>query len=137
MTIKLSNAAFIVCETGEFVAVHRKENPQLVCLPGGKLDAGEDVLQAVIREVFEETGLIIHPSQCIPIHTGICDEGKTYLVTVFKIVVKKQPLFSQESQMRPCWLNREAFFARCAFKKFNKETFASLDKINAVFTQSQ
>ena len=133
---KLSNAALITCETDEFVAVHRKENPFLVCLPGGKLDEGENVLQAVIREVFEETGLRIKPEQCIPIHTGICDEGKTYLVTVFLIQVKKQDLVSQEPQMQPCWMNRKTFFEHSAFKKFNEETFSSLDKIKHAFNQN-
>lgn len=33
--------------------------PNAWCLPGGKVDEGEDVMMGIIREVFEETGIKI------------------------------------------------------------------------------
>ena len=35
----------------------------MLAIPGGKLDEGEDPLMCVVREVREEIGLNIHPSQ--------------------------------------------------------------------------
>ena len=37
-----------------------RRNPGLWEFPGGKIDADEDMMQGVVREVFEETGLMIH-----------------------------------------------------------------------------
>lgn len=41
----------------QVLAVSRKNNPDDFGLPGGKLDPGETPVQALIREVFEETGV--------------------------------------------------------------------------------
>jgi 8-oxo-dGTP diphosphatase len=38
-------------------------------VPGGKLDPGERLDQALTREIFEETGLIIHPGRL----AGVCE----------------------------------------------------------------
>lgn len=37
-----------------------KNEPNTYCLPGGKVDHGESVDDAMIREIFEETGLSIN-----------------------------------------------------------------------------
>ncbi|WP_245599347.1 NUDIX domain-containing protein [Embleya scabrispora] len=41
--------------------------PGLLCLPSGKVEPGEDVVTAAVREVAEETGVVLHP------HTLRCD----------------------------------------------------------------
>lgn len=44
---------------GDILMVSRK-NSRDFGLPGGKVDPGEDLFEACIREVFEETGLDIN-----------------------------------------------------------------------------
>jgi 8-oxo-dGTP diphosphatase len=52
--------------------------------PGGGIEAGEDPLTAVVREVEEEVGIIINPSEAkfMGIYSNIMDT-KTILLNVF------------------------------------------------------
>lgn len=67
---------------GKVLAVSRKDNFQDFGTPGGKVDPGENLVHALIREVFEETGLT--PLNFEPIFTREDDE---YHTTTF--LVKK------------------------------------------------
>ena len=48
--------AIIVHEGKLLVMKHRSETPHFV-LPGGHMDQGEDVLECITREIFEELGI--------------------------------------------------------------------------------
>mgnify|MGYP000872143299 FL=1 len=54
-------------EKGEFLLLRRSENshsnPEKWDLPGGKLIRGEPLEEAVVREVWEETGISIVPGE--------------------------------------------------------------------------
>ncbi|MGA0546197.1 NUDIX domain-containing protein [Brevundimonas sp. VNH65] len=47
------------------VRVTRPGEAPYLDLPGGAIEPGEDEAQAVVREVAEETGLIVRPLTCI------------------------------------------------------------------------
>lgn len=53
----------VIVRDGEFLAVRRARPPMqgLFTLPGGGVEAGESLTEAVKREVREETGLSIEP----------------------------------------------------------------------------
>jgi len=48
----------ILSDDGKVLAVSRKDDPTAFGLPGGKVDPGEEPIQAAARELQEETGLI-------------------------------------------------------------------------------
>ena len=58
-----------------FLCVSRRGFPDSVCMPGGKVDPGEDEAQAAIRETFEETGVLADRADLVPLFAGICPPG--------------------------------------------------------------
>ncbi len=68
---------------GRFFSVSRRNNITKWGLPGGKVDPGEDVIEAIVREVQEEIGIHIDPSRLVPLYAGTCAGGGTFWVTTF------------------------------------------------------
>ena len=61
-------AAVILTHTddGSFVLLTKRAGPPfegMFCLPGGHIEKNEQAQAAVIREVKEEVGLVLHPSK--------------------------------------------------------------------------
>jgi ADP-ribose pyrophosphatase YjhB (NUDIX family) len=69
MTPVVAVGAFLFDERGRVLLVQRGQPPGegLWTVPGGKLEAGETLAQAIAREVREETGLVaeIGPLVCV------------------------------------------------------------------------
>ncbi len=55
--LRLGCSAVLLDESGSRVLLTRRKDNGQWCLPGGRVDAGESVTEAVEREFFEETGL--------------------------------------------------------------------------------
>jgi mutator protein MutT len=55
----------LLVKDGQILVVSRKDNPDDFGLPGGKLDPGETAKDAIIREIWEETGIRV--THCEPI----------------------------------------------------------------------
>ncbi len=53
----------VIIRNGKILLIRRKNDPFRGCfaLPGGYVEKGEDAKGAVIREVEEETGLVVRP----------------------------------------------------------------------------
>jgi 8-oxo-dGTP pyrophosphatase MutT (NUDIX family) len=62
-------AAIIFNEQGEVLLQLRSDN-RLWALPGGAIEPGEEPAEAVIREVYEETGLRVLPERISGVYGG-------------------------------------------------------------------
>jgi mutator protein MutT len=61
-------SAIVTNDAGEILLQRRTDN-QLWALPGGKMDIGETLEQAIVREVCEETGLRVEPERIVGIYS--------------------------------------------------------------------
>ena len=79
-----SVTAVVLNEQGELLLVHRTDNG-LWALPGGGVDPGESVTDAVVREVKEETGLDIADVRlCGVCHWVPPDNDHRYIIFLYK-----------------------------------------------------
>jgi len=67
-SLVLSVTAIVRNDKGELLLVHKVDN-DLWALPGGGMDVGESISEAVVREVKEETGLDVEVTGIVGIYT--------------------------------------------------------------------
>ncbi len=88
-TIRIA-AALLIEPNGQTLLV-RKRGTQAFMQPGGKIDAGEKPAEALARELHEELGLIIEPSDAVYLgnfsapavnEPGYTVEADLFLVTI-------------------------------------------------------
>lgn len=84
--MKEAACAMIPVSPDEFLTISRRGSTSAWGLPGGKVDPGETVEEAVVREVFEELGVRIDRSQLKAVYTGVCDGDQTFRVTTFLVL---------------------------------------------------
>lgn len=62
-------ASAVVVNTSGAILLHRRSDNDLWALPGGTMEPGESILDTVVREVREETGLEVRPRSVVGIYT--------------------------------------------------------------------
>ena len=87
MNIKIKSAVAVIIpfESDSKVLCVTRPNSNLIAFPGGKVEKNESEVQAAVREVLEETGLIINQADLLTIFSGTSSgRGETtYWLTAF------------------------------------------------------
>lgn len=103
-----------------------KENWKGYTLPGGHIESGESVVDAVIREMKEETGLtVLNPRLCGVKQFPI--EGGRYLVFLFRADEFEGELASSEEGMMH-WVRKEELYSVNLVEDFNELLQVMLDE---------
>lgn len=63
-------ASAIVTDRRGRILLHRRSDNGLWGLPGGGMELGESIVETIIREVKEETGLEVEPRSVVGIYTN-------------------------------------------------------------------
>lgn len=66
MRLDFGIKALVLREDGRFLAMHKAgQKSPLLELPGGRMQFGETIEEALIREMLEETGLSVMPTNLL------------------------------------------------------------------------
>ncbi|MBP1546353.1 MAG: 8-oxo-dGTP diphosphatase [Oscillospiraceae bacterium] len=76
----------MVCDGDRILVQDKKDDDSWngATFPGGHVEKGEPFTDAVIREVFEETGLTIRSPRLCGIKDWIREDGSRYMVLLYK-----------------------------------------------------
>lgn len=123
-------ATALIYKDGLFVSpllgVARKDNHQLFGLPGGKVDDGETTLEAMVREVWEETGLQV--KEAIPLFFR---EEEAFLAVVYLVTRWSGEIATEESG-KVEWVDF-ATLKRGSFPDYNAALEHHLAKLSSTF----
>ncbi|MDP9382309.1 MAG: NUDIX domain-containing protein [Chloroflexota bacterium] len=96
--IRLTVTCALPDAQGRLLLVRRADNGQWV-LPGGGVDSGERVVEAVVRETEEETGIHVKPVNLIGIYSNpdviISYENGTRKYQVISIMFLCEPMYGE------------------------------------------
>lgn len=122
MKTNLAVCALIRNNQNKILAVSRRNKLNDWNLPGGKVDEGETLLQACIREVYEETGIKIKNLQLIFGHP--CEGEVNYQVYTFAADYEGTPGI-KEPGINVAWIEESVLLEEGnSFQKYNKEMLA-------------
>lgn len=75
-------AAVIARDDAILLVRHRKDNRDYWLLPGGGVEFGETLPEALVREVAEETGLEVAPRELLLVNDSIAPDGRRHIVHI-------------------------------------------------------
>ncbi|HLN35523.1 MAG TPA: NUDIX hydrolase [Nitrososphaeraceae archaeon] len=79
----------IIQKSSFLLLIKRQNDPykDTFALPGGFVDEGETVEEALVREVFEETSLEIHPVEILGVYSTPTRDPRGHMMTVVFITI--------------------------------------------------
>lgn len=100
----------VIVNNGRVLLVHRTgRNPKWEC-PGGKIEFGEKLEEAMVREVYEETGLTVEVSSLLYATSMLADPGKQLIVLTYMCETDAEDVFLSDEHDDYCWAGREKLY---------------------------
>jgi len=114
--LRIRVAGFLLNEKNELLLVkHQKHGREYWLLPGGGVEYGETLKQALEREIVEEVGLKVKVQNMVLVHDSIHPGGDRHIVNIyFKIKAKKVKKITANSDNI---LKEAGFFSIRSFSK--------------------
>lgn len=109
---------------GTLLAVSRRHQNTLGMI-GGKHDVGETPEEALVREIVEESGVIVDPTSLVVLYAGVCPpekpDGQAYwCITYLAPMPIGQVARCQEPGIEPMHVTWEELLARGAFLDYDR-----------------
>ena len=101
--IELTNMC-LICD-GNKVLIQEKVGTKGLVFPGGHVEEGESLLESVVREMKEETGLTIENPKICGFKDWIQEDGTRYVVLLYKTHKFTGELKSSD-EGRVFWIDR-------------------------------
>ena len=101
--IELTNMC-LICD-GNKVLIQEKVGTKGLVFPGGHVEEGESLLESVVREMKEETGLTIENPKICGFKDWIQEDGTRYIVLLYKTHKFTGELKSSD-EGRVFWIDR-------------------------------
>lgn len=101
----------------QILCVSRKNNPEDFGLPGGKIESGEEPVDALHRELEEETGLVLHTNwPPFLLYEGACGDRT---VSTFYCMPPAGQKIEAETGTLYKWMTWDELCAQGSFKDYN------------------
>lgn len=112
---------------GTLLATSRRHQATLGMI-GGKHDVGETAEEALVREINEESGVVVDPASLMVLYAGVCQPenpgGQAYwCITYLAPMPTGQVARCQEPGIEPVHVNWAELLARGAFQDYDHRVY--------------
>lgn len=122
-----SVTAIVYGPLGEILLVRQRDG-NVWSTPGGSVEIDESPIDAVVRETWEETGLLVKPEALIGVFGGpsfvirYADGDETqYVMSVFECSVKSGEITNESDEVTACRFVSEAEFRTLDVSRWMRE----------------
>ena len=126
--------AVLISTPRGYIAVSRPNAPAMWGLPGGKVDPGEALVEAIVRETQEEISLTLDPASLQHVYTGPCYGEVDYMTTTYVAAISVVSTLVPETGLQINFLDEgeltDPFI--CPFAEYNQEMFRRFHSIPVV-----